>query len=199
MIDNVIRANAVIQGLLNYTLADDKRNHYSELPFKDVVEGAIDLARIKHGIEDLPVKADIDPDIMIYGVMTQLMESMYNLIDNSYEAIEEKRNNLKSAVEKKNYHPSITIKLAQEADSSLIEITDNGIGITEEDRRKIFAPYFTTKSSFKSQSGSGVGLYVVQRIVEENHKGKIWFESEYMIGTSFFIRLPLQSNSQQPQ
>ncbi len=193
IIDNVIRTNAVIQGILNYTLADDKRNYFSELPFKDVVEGAIDLAKIKHGIEEFPIRTEIEPDAMIYGVMTQLMESTYNLIDNSYEAIEEKRNNLKGAEERKSYDPLILIRLTMEQDGALIEISDNGIGISADDNKKIFAPYFTTKSSFKSQSGSGIGLYVVHRIVEENHKGKMWFTSEYMKGASFYIKLPFKS------
>ena len=195
IVENVIRTNAVIQGILNYTLADDRRNTFSELPFKDVAEGAIDLAKIKHGIEELPIKCEIDPDAMIYGIMTQLMESLYNLIDNSYEAIEEKRNTFKNAEERKNYEPIIMIRFTQQPDGSLIEITDNGIGIASEDARKIFAPYFTTKSSFKSQSEPGIGLYVVHRIIEENHKGKIWFDSKYMQGTSFFIKLPLQNSA----
>ncbi|HQF09500.1 MAG TPA: ATP-binding protein [Spirochaetota bacterium] len=195
IVENVIRTNAVIQGILNYTLADDRRNTFSELPFKDVAEGAIDLAKIKHGIDELPIKTEIDPDAMIYGIMTQLMESLYNLIDNSYEAIEEKRNTFKNAEERKSYEPFILIRFTQQPDGSLIEITDNGIGIASEDARKIFAPYYTTKSSFKSHSELGIGLYVVHRIIEENHKGSIWFESRHMQGTSFFIKLPLQNNA----
>ncbi|MBP7739005.1 MAG: GAF domain-containing protein [Spirochaetes bacterium] len=194
IVDNVIRTNSVIQGILNYTLADDKRNTFFDLPFKDVVDGAIDLAKIKHGIEELPIKTEIEQDSIIYGVMTQLMESMYNLIDNSYEAIEEKRNILKNPEDRKSYEPVIQIKLSRQADGSLIEITDNGIGVSDDDKKKIFAPYFTTKTSFKTQSGSGIGLYVVHRIIEENHKGKIWFESEFMKGTTFFIKLPLNTS-----
>lgn len=195
IIDNVIRTNAVIKGILNYTLADDKRNCFSELPFKDVADGAIDLAKIKHGIEELPIKTEIDPDAMIYGVMTQLMESIYNLIDNSYEAIEEKRNSFKITDERKKYDPVILIRFTQQQDGSLIEISDNGIGIADEDSKKIFAPYFTTKSSFKPQTASGIGLYVVHRIIEESHKGKMWFASKPMEGTSFFIKLPLKNNA----
>ncbi len=193
LVDNVIRTNSVIQGILNYTLADDKRDTFFDLPFRDVVEGAIDLAKIKHGIEDLPITTGIEQDAMIYGVMTQLMESMYNLIDNSYEAIEEKRNLLKNPEDRKNYAPDIHIRLIRQPDGSLIEITDNGIGINDDDKKKIFAPYFTTKTSFKTHSGSGIGLYVVHRIIEENHKGKIWFTSEFMRGTTFFIKLPLKA------
>ena len=60
--------------------------------------------------------------------------------------------------------------------------------IKDEDKHKIFAPFFTTKTSYKS--GSGIGVYVVKRIVEENHKGKIKFTSTYMKGTEFIIQLP---------
>jgi len=60
--------------------------------------------------------------------------------------------------------------------------------IREEDSKKVFAPFFTTKSSYTS--GTGIGMYVVKRIIEENHKGRVWFESEYMKGTRFFIELP---------
>jgi signal transduction histidine kinase len=80
------------------------------------------------------------------------------------------------------------LKLTQDPSFSRIEISDNGIGVNEEDKHRIFAPFFTTKSSYKS--GTGIGMYVVQRMVEENHGGKVWFDSSYMKGTKFFIELP---------
>ena len=193
IIDNVKRTDGVIQGVLNYTLSEDKNNYFTELSFRDIVDGAIDLAKIKHGIEELPVTLEIESDGTIYGIMSQMMESMYTLIDNSYDAIEEKRNKLKNSEERKNFQPIILIKLTQNPDASLVEITDNGIGISNEDKKKIFAPYFTTKSSYKIKTGSGIGLYVVHRIVEENHKGKIWFTSSPMEGTSFYFTLPVSN------
>ena len=90
--------------------------------------------------------------------------------------------------EAKSFRPHIGLKLEQKDRHSLITISDNGVGIKDEDKAKIFAPYFTTKSSYKS--GTGIGVYVVRRMIEENHKGKIWFESEYLKGTTFFIQLP---------
>jgi signal transduction histidine kinase len=191
IIDNVKRTDGVIQGVLNYTLSEDKNNYFSELSFRDIVDGAIDLAKIKHGIEEMPVTLEINSDGTVYGIMSQMMESLYTMIDNSYDAIEEKRNKLKNSEERKSFIPIILIRLTQNPDSALVEITDNGIGISNEDRQKIFAPYFTTKSSFKAKTGSGIGLYVVHRIVEENHKGKIWFTSKPMEGTSFYFTLPV--------
>ncbi|MGB0914711.1 MAG: ATP-binding protein [Crocinitomicaceae bacterium] len=67
-----------------------------------------------------------------------------------------------------------------------ITIKDNGIGIPEEKHSKIFVPYFTTKST-----GTGLGLAMVKQIIE-NHKGQINFESEVGVGTTFFVKLPLE-------
>jgi signal transduction histidine kinase len=84
--------------------------------------------------------------------------------------------------------PIIKLRLSKNKKFSIIEISDNGIGIKDENKQKIFAPFFTTKSSQKS--GTGIGLYVVKRIIEENHKGKISFQSKYMVGTRFIIEIP---------
>jgi len=67
----------------------------------------------------------------------------------------------------------------------LIEFRDNGTGIPENIREKIFIPNFSTKFT-----GSGIGLAVAKRGVE-HAGGKIWFETEENVGTSFFIELPL--------
>ncbi len=67
-----------------------------------------------------------------------------------------------------------------------IWIKDNGRGIPEEIRSRIFEPYFTTKSE-----GTGLGLAIVERIVFD-HNGNIWFETQEGVGTTFIIDLPLE-------
>jgi len=116
------------------------------------------------------------------------MESVYNIVDNAFEAITEKRKYRLSDDERDDFSGLITLKLTQQEKQVLIEISDNGVGVKPEDQPKIFAPFFTTKSS--QISGTGIGMYVVKRIVEENHNGKIWFESQYMQGTTFYMVLP---------
>ena len=69
-----------------------------------------------------------------------------------------------------------------------IIVEDNGIGIQEQDKEKIFTPFFTTKLS--SKKGTGLGLYVIQRLIEENHKGKVVYESKYKQGTTVHLTLP---------
>jgi len=78
----------------------------------------------------------------------------------------------------------IAIEFTEEEGYYIIEIKDNGIGITEDKRDKIFVPNFTTKNT-----GMGLGLAMVKNIVENAH-GNIWFETEVKVGTSFFVRLP---------
>ena len=84
--------------------------------------------------------------------------------------------------------PKIEISLTKKEKTDVFKISDNGIGIKEENMAKIFIPFFTTKSS--SKSGTGIGMYIVKRMVEENHNGKVWFESTYMHGTDIIIELP---------
>lgn len=65
-----------------------------------------------------------------------------------------------------------------------IEIADTGTGMTEEERKRLFTPYYTSK-----QYGTGLGLAIVQSVVSD-HAGKVWVQSEVGKGTSFFIELP---------
>jgi two-component system, NtrC family, nitrogen regulation sensor histidine kinase NtrY len=78
----------------------------------------------------------------------------------------------------------VEISLTMEENNYLFKIQDNGKGITEEMKSKIFLPHFTTK-----QSGSGIGLAVVKQGVEY-FGGKIWFKSVVDKGTEFYILFP---------
>jgi two-component system, NtrC family, nitrogen regulation sensor histidine kinase NtrY len=81
----------------------------------------------------------------------------------------------------------IKIKEVQNDGVITISVKDNGEGIPEEMRSKIFTPNFTTKTS-----GTGLGLAMTKSIVEQA-KGRIWFETEEGKGTTFFIQLPVIS------
>ena len=72
-----------------------------------------------------------------------------------------------------------------ENEKVLIEVADNGSGIPENIKDKVFIPNFSTK-----YTGSGIGLAVAKRGVE-HAGGRIWFETQSDIGTSFFIELPM--------
>jgi nitrogen fixation/metabolism regulation signal transduction histidine kinase len=81
----------------------------------------------------------------------------------------------------------IKIKEIQNDGVITISVEDNGEGIPDEMRSKIFTPNFTTKTS-----GTGLGLAMTKSIVEQA-KGNIWFETEEGKGTTFFVQLPVIS------
>ena len=78
----------------------------------------------------------------------------------------------------------IKVTLKEVDDSYEVSVEDNGVGIKEEEREKIFVPYFTTKST-----GTGLGLAMCKQIVE-GMSGEIWFESELDVGTTFYVSFP---------
>lgn len=110
------------------------------------------------------IKAFIDPE--------QLGRVLNNLIKNAKHAVVNSES------------PKVEIGLAQEGDATIITITDNGSGIEEDLKDKIFRPNFTTKSS-----GTGLGLSICKQIVE-SAGGSITFESSLSEGTQFTIALP---------
>jgi nitrogen fixation/metabolism regulation signal transduction histidine kinase len=68
-----------------------------------------------------------------------------------------------------------------------IEVIDNGVGMTAEEKRQLFTPYYTSK-----QFGTGLGLAIVQSVVSD-HKGRIWVESVKGRGTTFIVELPMKA------
>lgn len=96
-----------------------------------------------------------------------------NLIINGIQSVPEGR------------RPEISLRLRTDEGNVYIEVQDNGNGIPEPIRPKVFLPNFSTK-----QGGSGLGLAIAKRGVE-HAGGNIWFETEDGVGTSFFLSLPL--------
>ena len=189
LVNNVRKTNGIIEGILNFARQKEKGTYFGHFSLKEIVDSSLTLLMIKHHLQTFPLEVVIDPsDDLIYGVKSQFMECIYNILDNCYEAIKEKQDFHLNENEKRNFHPLIRLKVIHAEDTTRIEISDNGVGIKEENRRKIFAPFFTTKSSHIS--GTGIGMFVVKRIIEENHNGRISFKTKYKDGTQFFIQIP---------
>jgi two-component system phosphate regulon sensor histidine kinase PhoR len=84
----------------------------------------------------------------------------------------------------------IEIVLKETNNYNIVEIKDNGIGMKQEEKEKLFQEFFRAKNeSTKSISGTGPGLSIVKRIVD-SYAGKIEVESEYNKGTTFTVYLP---------
>ena len=83
----------------------------------------------------------------------------------------------------------IKIITRRQGDESIVEISDNGAGIPDEIKGKLFSPFFTTK---RIGQGTGQGLHFSYRIIVERYKGKIYFKSKINEGTTFYIHLPIE-------
>ncbi len=131
------------------------------------------LASMAENLEKASVKAvsHIDPHLQPAVVdHFQLRQALMNLIVNAMDAM-----------------PSggtLSVTATDEGAYLEIGIADTGVGIAQEHWSRLFAPFFTTKSS-----GTGLGLAIVSQIIE-NHRGSVRFESTPGQGTAFHIRLP---------
>lgn len=142
-----------------------------KIVLNEIVEAVHDLFRKR---EDMDIKL-IEPinDIYVYADRNHLVRILNNLLKNSIQAIPDERRGL------------ILMELTSKNGNALIKVTDNGKGIPDHMKSKVFTPNFTTKSS-----GTGLGLAICANMIE-SFNGKIYFDSEVNKGTSFYIEVPL--------
>ncbi len=113
-----------------------------------------------------------EKQILVSGDRLFFSRVITNLILNGIQAVPQVR------------QASITVKVYREATNGIVSITDNGAGIPEEIRKKVFITNFSTKVG-----GSGLGLAMAKKGIE-HAGGNIWFETEENKGTTFFVDLP---------
>ncbi len=119
---------------------------------------------------------NVPRDSVIIADVEQMKRVINNIIGNSIKYLDKKPG-------------KISIRLLDEGDFIKIEISDNGKGIAKKDLTLIFDRFYRTDSSRNSSTGgSGIGLSIVKKIVED-HSGKIWASSEEGVGTTIKIVL----------
>ena len=169
------RISALISSMKSYSHLDR-----GEQQVVDIHQGIEDTLRLfsyklKHGIE---IKRNYDrniPKITAYG--SELNQVWTNLIDNAIYAMDNAG--------------KIEITTSRCKDRVMVTISDSGAGISNDVRARIFEPFFTTKPVGK---GSGLGLDIVRRVVENRHKGTISCDSKSG-STTFTIGLPITAKS----
>jgi signal transduction histidine kinase len=181
---NVLQGSEVVDGILKYTRTGEEG--FTQLKLDDILDGTLEMVQYKVKLREIDILRDYPQDLPpIKGNLVQLEEAFFNLIDNGYDAMKERQDMLKEP----GYRGRLTISARAKDSAVEIVFADNGMGVKEENLRKVFTPFFTTKAS--SRKGTGLGLYVIKRIIADMHKGKIDFESKYQVGTRFIIELPL--------
>ena len=142
--------------------------------FRDCVE-EVGLDMEARGIE-LGYFNYVDEDVVIIADAEQMKRVMNNIISNSVKYLDKKKG-------------IINIRIKDVGDFIQVEIEDNGKGIAAKDLPNIFDRFYRTDSSRNSaQGGSGIGLSIVRKIVED-HGGRIWATSKEGIGTEIHFVL----------
>lgn len=167
----------------------------------DIHEG-IDstLVILQHRLKATPKYPSIEV-IKTYGDLplidcyaSQLNQVFMNVLSNALDALEDYNNNrtlaeIKTSPSKIKIQTTIKQETVAQIPTVVIQIADNGPGMSQETINKIFEPFFTTKSIGK---GTGLGLSISYQIVVEKHGGVFKCSSEIGQGTEFWIEIPLR-------
>jgi signal transduction histidine kinase len=181
--ENITQGGEIVRGLLKYTRKGEEG--LSDVDLNHLLDAVIEMTQFKIKPNEMTLLREFGDIPKIRGNFTQLQEVFFNMIDNAYDAMMQRRAELKEA----GYRSTIKVFAEPNGEGDLqICIEDNGMGIQSEDKVKLFTPFFTTKLS--SKKGTGLGLYVIQKLIEENHGGKVVYESTYQQGTRVRITLP---------
>jgi nitrogen fixation/metabolism regulation signal transduction histidine kinase len=143
-----------------------------KIDLKKLIYDTISLFNNNNTIVDFKYNVFENADYSIWADKEQLIRVFINLLNNSFQAIPE------------NVQGKIEISMIFEENKIKVIVSDNGKGIQEENRNKLFQPNFTTKSS-----GSGLGLAICKKIIE-NAGGIINYEPGKEIGSTFIVSLP---------
>ena len=154
-------------------MAEYLRLAYQGLRAKDPTFHALRTARLAPALGLVPAVA---PD---------LGRVLLNLFTNAFQAVRERRQAIGPAPSA--YRPEVGVSTRAVPAGVEIRIRDNGIGMPEAVRQRIFQPFFTTKPAGE---GTGLGLSLSFDIVTTGHGGTLVVESEEGVGTEFVVTLP---------
>lgn len=167
------RITKIVKGLRTFSRMDSEEKSLFDVE-ETITSSLIILQnKFKYKIE---INKRFAKNNKIYGFPGKMGQVILNLIMNAIQAILDKGT------------ISITTQRDEQKNQYKIIVEDDGIGMNEATRQKIFDPFFTTKNPGE---GTGIGMSIVHTIIEE-HKGKIFVNSELGRGSTFTIQLPIK-------
>ncbi|MBS1520155.1 MAG: PAS domain S-box protein [Bacteroidetes bacterium] len=166
LVDDLLDMSKIKAGRLSYNM--------DVINLKDVVTICADNAI--HMNPTYMFEVENTEDFMIKGNAERIEQVLMNLINN--------------AVKYSNGSRTVIIKSFKHADCARVSVTDFGIGLSDEQRLKIFERFYRVEDKKNMTSGLGMGLYISSEIIN-THNGKIGVESKLGEGSTFYFDLPL--------
>lgn len=172
--EQIVKCQKTIRNLLDFSRKSDCKKKSCDI--HHLIRNTLSLVEHRIKIHKINIQETFDdrvPPVLVDG--NQIQQVILNLVNNAVDALPQGGN--------------IFIETRMKPESRSLEIIfeDNGIGISEEDKKRIFTPFFTTKEQGK---GTGLGLSICNNIISA-HNGKIAVESRLGNGTRFIISLPV--------
>jgi PAS domain S-box-containing protein len=176
-VDGATRMKALIQDLLLYSRV--RRNEEEVKPFSTQEALNLALSNLRTKIRESQAQVKYDNLPTIVGNKNQFVQLFQNLISNAIK-----------------FHgdqpPQIYVRATRDTHEWVFTVQDNGIGIEPEYLERIFV-MFQRLHPIDKYKGSGIGLAICKKVVEY-HQGRIWAESKFGEGTTFFFTIPTSNN-----
>ncbi|MCX6378615.1 MAG: GAF domain-containing protein [Armatimonadetes bacterium] len=182
VIENAAKDGADIVRRVQQFARKDRESKSEVFDLTDIVQGAVELTRplwqnVAHwSVKPTLVSTSLEPNVSILGVASEMREVVVNLIRNAIDALPQ--------------GGTITLLCQKREGRAVLMITDNGVGMSEEVRMRLFEPFFSTK---QIGLGTGLGLSLTWGTVQR-HQGTIEVQSEPNKGAEFTLSFPLIEN-----
>jgi PAS domain S-box-containing protein len=180
------RAAKIVADLLSFSRKSSSKTAPCDLG--QLVERTIDLAaadydlKRKYDFKRIEIVREFSPGLPpVVCDEQQIQQVVLNLVRNSAQAMAQDRQG--------GVQPRLTLRTSAQGEWVRLEVEDNGPGVPEELRLRLFEPFVTTKVVGE---GTGLGLWLCWSIVVERHRGRIWAEDADGGGTRFVVELPLR-------
>ncbi len=170
------RLSHLITGLVNLAKLNNTQIAMEPIDFERMIDDCIMSASTSRKFPRIAFEKDIQPNVEFISEWTLVNAILQNLIENGIKYSSEDS-------------PYLKVKIREEANSLVIQVEDNGPGISPEHQSKIFDMFYRATSD---EEGSGLGLYILKRSVDRLN-GKIEIISTIGKGSTFIVRLPHRS------
>jgi signal transduction histidine kinase len=176
LINDVLDMSKIEAGSLNLFIEDD-------IDLNALLSSAVPTARSLLNGKPVRLQTSIDTDLpLIRADRQRVLQIVLNLVSNACKFTEE---------------GEINITAYQQAGEIVVSVADTGPGIAPEDQAMVFEAFKQTTTGLRQGGGTGLGMPIAKSLAEA-HGGRLWLESEYGKGTTFFLALPVKSDALVP-
>lgn len=174
----LVRIQSILRELVNFSRPASTQKVNASI--RDIVDEALGIAKYYKGGKNRTIVVEVPDGLpLVSGVRDQLVQIVFNLVLNAIDATGK--------------GGRIALAAVTEGRNVVLRVADNGSGVPDDVREKLFRPYFTTK-----KHGTGLGLFVIRKIVEE-HGGRVAVESRAGQGATFLVELPAVQPAAEPR